>query len=234
MKKKDICIIAAAQGISPKIISRFRSTIKISGSKYSYDVIVSGGADEKFYKTRIINQCLRSAIPRYKVIIQTDIDLLVPRGLLDRTFEAVMKQPNNCFHHFLRYVEASEVKGKKYKDFAWHQWLNYSSTFCSGCWNGMCSQTWEKTGGFNEEMYAWGSEDTEFYNRARRKGIRWINDRSFALVHVNHPRRQKKRSKENFEVSRLYSDKTDWLKKVIVLKEPLPETSNLEEPPCNQ
>jgi len=220
MHKKDVCIIVAAQGISKKVITRFRESVAASKPKCICDVMIKCGREKKFYKTRIINDCLRKTLPKYKVIIQTDIDLLVPPKLIDKTFNMAMGQPSNCFHHFLRYVNPEEIKGKRYKDFPWHDWVHLKADFCSGCWNGMTGEAWKKSGGLNEDMFAWGAEDTEFYNRSKRKGIRWINCKDFALVHINHPRRQKKRAKENFEVGRLYSDQTNWLTGDIVRKSP--------------
>ena len=216
MKNKDICIIVAAQGISSKTIQRFKQSVVSSGPNFTYDILVKGGREKKFYKTRIINECLRKAIPHYKVIIQTDVDLIVPPRLINETMKALQEQPRNCFHHFLRYINPKEIKNKTYQQYPWGKWMELKPTFCSGCWNGMTSQMWAKSGGFNEEMYAWGSEDTEFYNRSKRKGIRWINRKNFPLVHVNHPRRQKKRAKENSKVGKEFSDQTDWLTRSII------------------
>ena len=210
-KKKDIAIIVAAKGIDPAWVDRFKDSIVKSNPKHSVDIMIGQGKDKKFYKTRIINHLIRKCMPLYKVIIQTDIDLLIPPLLIDRTYRALMNQPNNGFHHHLRYIEPEEVKGKAYKDYPWYRWVNLKSSFCSGCWNGMLSNTWAKSRGYNEDMFAWGSEDTEFYNRSRRLGIRWINCKDLGLVHISHPRRTKRRAQENFKLGNMYSDKTNWL-----------------------
>lgn len=218
MPKKDICIIVAAQGIPKECIKRFKNSIVESKSKYKVDIVIRGSQDKRFYKSRIINQCLRETIPNYKVIIQTDIDLVIPPRLIDKTYESLMNQPRNCFHHFLRYVDPEEVKGRHYKDYPFLRWLQLKPSFCSGCWNGMRADTWKRSGGLNEDMFGWGSEDTEFYNRSRRRGIHWINNRDFALVHINHPRRTTRRAKENFKLGNMYCDNTNWITGNIIRK----------------
>jgi len=218
MKASNVCIIVAAQGISKKTIQRFKESIYNSKPTRTPTILVRSGKEKKFYKTKILNRCLRDMMPKFEYIIQTDIDLIVPPGLINQTCNALKQQPNNCYHHFLRYVDPSEIKGKRYGQYPWSEWINLKADFCSGCWNGMTSKTWKQTGGYNEQMFAWGAEDTEFYNRTRRKGIRWMNKKSFALVHINHPRRQQRRQKENFASAQLFSDETNWLTGHIVRK----------------
>lgn len=216
---KDVCIIAAAQGISKDVINRFRDCIKYSRPSVSYDVRIGNSKEKKFYKTKILNQLLRDNLKNYSVIIQTDIDLVVPHGLIDFTCEMLRKQHNNGFHHNLRYVDPQEIKGIVYKDYPWNRWKTLPTTFCSGCWNGMYSKVWRKSCGWCEDMFAWGSEDSEFYNRSLRKGIRWMKCDKFPLVHINHKPRQRKRANQNMSEAKKYSDKTDWIKGKIVMKE---------------
>lgn len=218
MKAGNVCIIVAAQGIPKKTIQRFKESVFASNPARKPIIMIKSGKEKRFYKTKILNRCLREAIPKFKVIIQTDIDLIVPPGLINKTCAALKQQPNNCYHHFLRYVDPSEIKGKKYGQFPWNKWVNLKAEFCSGCWNGMTSKMWKKSGGFNEQMFAWGAEDSEFYNRTVRKGIHWIKKKSFPLVHINHPKRQQKRARENGILGKMFSDDTDWLGGHIVRK----------------
>jgi hypothetical protein len=218
MSKKDICIIVAAQGISNETIRRFKQSVRYSSPQHQVDIIIRSGEEQRFYKTRILNSCLRDTIDKYNVIIQTDIDLLIPPGLIDRTYDALMKQPNNAYHHNLRYIEPIEIEGKQYKDYPWHTWNGLPHTFCSGCWNGMMGKTWMKTGGWNEDMFAWSNDDTDLYNRTRLMKIKWIKDARFALVHVNHPRRQPNRKKENIAAAKQYDIQTNWITGKIIRK----------------
>jgi len=217
--KKDIAIIAAAQNISPETIERFKDGVRSSKPAYGYDILIGGSKEEKFFKTKILNQLIRDNLNKYNVIIQTDIDLIVPPTLINRTYEGVAYGNRTAYHHSLRYVDAKQIAGLRYDKYPFLEWVNLQSMFCSGCWNGMSVETWRRTRGYNEEMFAWGYEDTEFFHRSRRLGIQWIKRKEFALVHINHETRQKNMVKENTSVGNKYADQTDWLQGIKVLKE---------------
>jgi hypothetical protein len=213
---KNIAIVVVAQNIDNSVIERFKDCVSNSRTKYSYDIMVGSSKEDKFYKTRILNETLRNVINKYDVIIQTDIDLIVPSGLIDETYERIIKRDKWAFHHNLRYIDPIEIENKKYNEYDFNKWKNYKSRFCSGCWNGMNNNTWKRTKGYNEDMYAWGFEDTEFFKRSRRLGIQWIKCFSYPLVHVNHKPRQKNLVKENMKASEKYDIKTDWLRGDII------------------
>lgn len=211
MNKTDIAIIAVAQNISQDIIERFKSSIKSSSPKYSFDILIGTSDDKIFSKTKILNSLLRRTIDKYTVIIQTDIDLIIPPDLINETFEKTFNKDRFAYHHNLRYIEEKEIKKLDYLNYPFKKWIMLESKFCSGCWNGMSSKSWIKTKGYNEEMIKWGYEDTEFFNRSRRLGIFWIKTKSYPLVHINHQKRQTNNVSENTKIGNRYSDQTDWL-----------------------
>lgn len=219
MKKKDIAIIVAAQNIPKETIERFQNSIHHSRPAYSYDIIIGSSQEERFFKTKILNRLLRENFEKYNVIIQTDIDVVVPPVLINQTYEKVNGGTRTAYHHALRYIDPKHLEGLTYEKYPFLEWVNSKSTFCSGCWNGMSCPTWRRTRGYNEEMYAWGYEDTEFFNRSRRLGIQWIKSHEFALMHINHPDRQRNMVNENIKLGNKYSDKTNWFEGSLVLQE---------------
>lgn len=217
MSKADIAIIVVAKNISPRIINRFRNSVSESKPDYSYQIIL-GTSDEKvFFKTKILNGMLRKCLDNYKLIIQTDIDLIIPPELINHTFETINQKDKVAYHHVLRYVDfPHEVK--RYSQYPFKEWRGVKPKFCSGCWNAMTSNSWRLSKGYNEEMSAWGYEDTEFYHRAMRLGIEWLKMDRYPLVHINHEKRQPDRVKENTKRGNLFSDESDWLKGKIIKK----------------
>lgn len=83
----------------------------------------------------------------------------------------------------------------------------------------MNSRTWKKSGGWNEDMIAWGYEDSEFFERSKARGIGWMIDSQFGLVHVEHPPRTKRNVEENRKAAQKYSTlNVDWLTGNLVEK----------------
>lgn len=215
----EIGIIAIAQNIPKDIISRFTNSIKQSLPAYSYEILIGSSDDPIFCKTKILNKLLRENFHRYQVIIQTDIDVLVPSALVNQTYEAVIGGKQTAYHHSLRYIDPKEIKNLVYDKYPFKEWRNLPTSFCSGCWNGMSIESWKRSLGYNEDMIAWGAEDTEFFQRSMRLGIHWIKSNAYPLVHINHPNRQPNMAAENTQKGKLYSDKTNWFTRKLVLKE---------------
>lgn len=207
-----IHVLSVAKNIETDIVDRFIDSIDKSKPKNEYKIHILGQDDksEKFYKTKIINQKIRELSDQLDdIIIQTDIDLLVPIGLIDATYDCAID--NKLYHNELRYINKKEIDNKLYDEYDFEKWAKMKPVFCSGCWNGMTVSNWIKSKGYNELMCEWGAEDTEFYRRCIRYDIEYVVNKDYPLVHVNHDARTIKRSKENMEFSELYPDH-NWLK----------------------
>lgn len=211
-------IIAVAKNISIEIVDRFINSINKSLPSYEYAIHIAGKDDtnDKFYKTRILNAAIRKLVNDCDVIIQSDIDLLIPPKLIDYTYNK--SQSGVMIHSSLRHIKLDDINNLKYEDYPWDKWLQQKPVFCSGCWNGMSSTNWIKSKGYNELMFEWGAEDTEFYKRCSRYGIKYEVTNDFPLVHVHHDQRTSKRPKENMELSNKYPD-WDWLADGLPLDE---------------
>lgn len=207
-----IHIMAVAKNIDEDTINRFTDSIHKSSPKNEYKIHILGRDDksEKFYKTRPLNAKIRELSGNLDdVIIQTDIDVIVPKFLIDYTYEHAIK--DEMLHNELRYIDRKEVIGISYDEYKFEEWKKLNPVFCSGCWNGMTVSNWIKSKGYNELMSEWGAEDTEFYQRCIRYGIKYVGCKDYPLVHVSHGKRTTKQPKENMEFANKYPDH-NWLK----------------------
>jgi len=213
---KDVAILVVADGIPQDIRTRFKMCIDKSNPTASYDVLIMGNVDSKekvFNKCKMLNKGLKSIIGKYKVIIQADIDLIVPPMLIDKTFSLAMEK-DVCVHHCMICIPPEEFnQHSDYDKFPLTKWKTFKKVYATGCWNGLKSSLWKKTGGFNEEMTNWGYEDRDWRYRAIACGIPWKDVYNFPLIHVNHPRRNRDVSKQNIDISKKAKQegKTNWL-----------------------
>lgn len=205
-----IALLVIAVGLDEDYIKRFEEYAKASESKYDFDIIIEKGQkQEKFYKSRLLNKHLRDLVNRYDFIIQTDIDLIIPPGLIERTVDKYLT--NTINHSVLRKLDEDSIEKFNYEKFPWEEWLTRKHILCSGCWNGADSKTWKRSGGFNEEMFDWGGEDTEFMYRSRRRGIKWNVFYIYPLVHIWHPQRTQCRGDENMKLVSKFCKNHDFL-----------------------
>lgn len=216
MSMHQCCIIVVAEGIGSEIVDRFISSVRQSNPMTDTSIEIFAGAEKAenagFRKSAGLNYLLRKSLENYSVVIQTDIDLLVPPGLIDHSFNSVVSHERIAYHHYLRHVWPTELEGKQYEHYNFKEWQTRKGIFCSGCWNAMNGKTWKLSGGWNEDMIEWGYEDTEFLERTKARGIRWIVDSQFGLVHVNHPPRTKRNVQANRVAAAKYdSARVDWL-----------------------
>jgi hypothetical protein len=152
----------------------------------------------------------------YKVIIQSDIDLIIPPGLIDKSLE-IGSQEKTCFYNHHRRVDANKVPKfpSEYNNMDWKRGLQmFKPEDANGCWNAMTPVSWMSSGGYNEYMIEWGKEDDEFRSNAGNLfGIKFINYNKFCLLHINHPMRTKDMRKHNRGMSAKAAKegKTNWL-----------------------
>ena len=210
--RRGIAIVAVAQNIPEATTERFRTGV-LNSTKLPVSIVLARGPDTPhFYKTRLLNAAMRDLCKRFAVIIQTDIDVLVPPYLIDSANKLCSIRPDALHHHRLRYITEDEIPKKcAYKDYPWKEWRRRKATLCTGCWNAGTAETWLRSGGWNEDMYDWGAEDTEFFNRTKRNGIRWTDNAHHALVHVAHLPRTTRRGKENMALARQTPISKNWL-----------------------
>lgn len=215
----DVAIFVVAVGISEKIKDRFAECIKLSAPSCSFDVLFY---DEPrppgyvFSKSRIMNRAIKELCKQpYKVVVQADVDIIVPPGLIDKTLELGI-EPMRCFHNHHRRVQPAILPPlpASYHKMDWDHWFQkVVPENANGCWNGMTPETWMKSGGFNERMICWGTEDDAFRHTAGPRGVRFLNYNKFCLIHVNHPPRMKDMRRHNKHQMAVLAEMggKDWL-----------------------
>ena len=220
-KKKKIAIMTVAQNISKVITDRYQKCVELSGSKYPLDIFFMGQKNPRdsktpFNKCKLLNRGIKKLHDMgYEFIIQSDIDLIVPPKLIDTTYE-VSTTKNICFYNFHRRIDPKHLPTLPdgYHSMDWEKYSKFETESANGCWNGMSTEMWMRSGGYNENMIEWGKEDDAFRRTASKHfGIGFLNYNKFCLIHVNHAPRTKDMRKRNqqCEIRNFREGKINWL-----------------------
>lgn len=199
MAIKQVGIFVVAQNIPTTIIERFKGCLEKSKPTVSYDVIIlQTKNDEKhFNKSKLLNKGIKTlAKGQYETLIQTDIDLIIPHGLIDYSYN-ISKTGRVCFHNDMRKIDIERIPNfprlpSEYDKIDWSSFKSTPFIYASGCWNAMQYPYWWETGGWNEMMIEWGREDDDWRNRTKKNcDIKFIDSKKFELIHYNHAPRTK-------------------------------------------
>lgn len=184
-------IVVVAVGIDPHIVARFESALTVSNrTSTPYELRVM--SDESYMKDGLLNKCralndgVRELMDLCKVIVCTDIDMLIPRSLVSYTLAKV--KPRTCLWVVSRNVAEANIYPRQ-----WEEWMKLPLRLSGfGSWNAMLKEDWMNSGGWDERLTGWGGEDDVFKKRRTQRGIHTEVVRKFPLVHVNHEPRQNK------------------------------------------
>lgn len=219
---KKVAIMVVAQGIPDHIKNRFSACVDLSAPSTPYDIHFLSespkpGSNYVFSKSRIMNAGLKKLCAMdYSLVVQADVDIVVPPLLLDKTLE-LGSQPMTMFHNHHRRVWDHTLQWKFPQDYEQADWGYLFDTLApenaNGCWNGATPETWMASGGYNELQIQWGTEDDTFRHTAGHRGVRFLNYNKFCLLHLNHPPRQADRRKHNKAMAALIQSQggKDWL-----------------------
>jgi hypothetical protein len=209
-----LAIMVAANNVDPKIVKRFLWGVSNSEKKFPFDVILGNHREptQKFYKTVILNDIIRTFIRKYDVLVQTDIDMLIPPLLICNTYHFCMRR-ETCYHCNYHLLDLKEIDGLKYGKIPWVSIRKRKSMTASGSWNGLRNYMWNEMGGFCEAIALLGGPDSEFYMRSVKNNYIWYTTSNYPLCHINHPRRPiTKQGKKNLSVARQFPITYNWLK----------------------
>ena len=132
-----------------------------------------------FNKSKYLNLGIKRCLSDCSIIVQTDIDFLVPPYLIDLT--AIDTRDTHMWVRS-RYIKMAEITGdwKSYMKLPF--WYN-----CPGSWNAMSADNWRKVGGFDERCcYGWGAEDNILHRRIAEAGITTVAISNVPLCHIEH------------------------------------------------
>lgn len=189
----DVCVMTVAQGIPQKIKDRFKACAELSAPKASFDVVFLGeGVPLKglFNKSKFLNSGVKDLSKKgYQCIVQVDVDLIIPPGIIDTALEH-SQQPNLIFHNHHRRVREELVPKfpEQYHTVDWGKLFgSLVPENANGAWNSASPETWMKSGGWCELMVNWGREDDTFRYSSSHFGCKFLNYNKFCLLHINHP-----------------------------------------------
>ena len=206
LEKLRVGIIVVADKISDEVKNRFSQSIKFSKPIPKCKVLMmcdDRKEGEPFNKCKLLNKGLRQAFKsKFDVIIQTDIDLIIPPGAIDFTCGVALEGDVCCHLPMTKMPEKEFIKYSNYDEYPWKDWREtFKTIYATGCWNGLQPKVWKITGGFNEDMTEWGFEDRDWRARGKRHGIKWRDKwcwgRKYPLIHINHPDRTINNSSAN-------------------------------------
>jgi len=186
-------LVSVAIDIEEDVKNRFKYYYEKASKNSSYDCELKIITDDKYKiffegevflnKSKAINDGVKFFIENnFDIIIQVDIDCVIPKGLIDLSVEWALKGYN--FHAIVRNVDKEDLSLlETNKDYFYNLPFRESS---KGCWNAMTQTMWKESGGFNEEIKGWGYEDEEFHDRLMKKNIKIKRLSTLLLLHVNH------------------------------------------------
>ena len=223
-KCNRVGITAPAFNMDNKIQDRFKEFIRRSmdiNDNLKVDIYlpqleseVLHKSSKQFSRSKSLNSGIKELIDHgVDVIICTDVDMIIPPGLIRYSYNKAIQTNKNIFT-MTRYIEELAFNNS-YPDW---KIFNQIPTAHSGYggFNAMIVDTWKKSGGLNEEASSgWGFEDIEFRERLIRKGIDTITLVNFPLLHINHPPRsnnQRETQRNNVNLSNSKNwDSYNWL-----------------------
>lgn len=217
-KAKKVGILVVADRISDEVKNRFIDSINFSNPQPECKIIMMENErdeDQLFNKCKLLNKGLKIAFKEnFDVIIQTDIDLVIPPNTINFTCNVALEGMVCCHLPMRRILKKEFDLFEHYDDYPWDEWIKkYSPIYATGCWNGLVPKAWKMTGGFNEDMLEWGYEDRDWRMRAIKNNVVWRDKwkwgRTFPIMHVNHLPRTLNMSSENRKVGK--SKRRDWL-----------------------
>lgn len=145
------------------------------------------------------------------VIACLDIDVLVPPKMLKQAHKEMQTNKNVWWCVLCRFINLEQ-----FQTWSWEQILKVRprNPAVGGC-NIAHWKSWKACGGWNENIYGYGKDDTDLKRRAKRISKLKVCTR-WPVVHINHPDRYREaqswRSKENVkQAAEDLKKKKKWL-----------------------
>src|SRR6056297_1809568 len=193
----QIGIIVPGFKVNKNILDRFVNSLKKSvvSSLYYQIIIIDQNSyrpktrrEMQFFNVgRAFNQGISTLQNKCDVIVCSSIDLIIPEGYLDITYEYCLKDK-----HFVGLTR--EVPVNRLNTYDWEKWKNLPVKVEDiGSWNAMTTKNWFKVGMWNENINDWNKCKDDLYSKVRNYGLKTIEYSISALIHVSHPNRFKKR-----------------------------------------
>ena len=210
-RRAPVGVAVPAYGVPQEVVERFMQNIPGGVPVAVHNRPVAG----VFNLARAKNRAIRELLDTCNIVAATDIDCLIPPGLL----ESLPNQVKDGVAVWNPARNVHELNGD-----SWDQWQKLPLRKTGkGSFVAMTSDDWRKTGGFDERYcYGWGDEDIAFARRRKAMGIR-TTQIDYPLVHIMHPRREwvgsRKRRRRRPKIPSEYT--------VNYMTDPIPKTGGV-------
>jgi hypothetical protein len=210
VKKYQVGLSVLTEGIGKEWVEQFLHSLEFDARpQVSYfvmpfdsrfcDMHTEYCGKKYFNRNKGHNHGIRILSEICEVVVCTDVDLLVPNGYLDTSYEIAINRPMNGVVREL--PKSTSVRPRR-----WDEWMSIPGLKEGfGGWNAMTPEDWYKTGGWNETMYSWGM-DKHLWLRMEAAGLKPVRFDRLPLVHVWHPKRNKDVQKIEPDIKRRVLD----------------------------
>lgn len=189
-KKFKVGIIVLNYKISNEITQRFFDTVRYDSNPEvsTFIYLTDENATKRYHgkdyfsQGKAYNRAIEIISSMCKVIICADVDLLIPPGYIDKSYDIARKQ---AFSGVMRNLP----KDEDYTERKWKKWKKYPlRSTAHGPWNAMTVKDWYKMGGWNEAIFSRGL-DKNIGERIKLAGIQRKRADIGPLMHVYHSNR---------------------------------------------
>lgn len=184
MERTQVGIVAPALGMPEATVQRFIDSVHASKPSCSYKLRIAKGLGSSAGLSNISrarNIGIRSMLDDCEVVVCADSDLVVPEGLIDRSYKIALSHSN----FWARAKEGGSIR-----------------LSARGTWNAMRWQEWVKSGGWDERCIGWGGEDDVFHSAIAERGIPTFREDGFDLMHPPHQPRSQFMSRRNLRIAK--------------------------------
>lgn len=195
-KKYNVGISVLTENIPKHIVERFIYSVEFdSQPTVSYvvfpfdsnfcDMHTEHKGTKYFNRNKGHNFGIKTLADLCEVIICADVDVLIPKGYIDFSYEQAFKQP---FCGVMRKLD----KGESITPRRWEEWDKKYPPMSVGYgpWNALTTEDWYKTKGWHEDLFSWGF-DRHIWFRMQHAGLNPIRYDRKTTYHVYHPGRNK-------------------------------------------
>ncbi len=176
---RPLGIVVAAVGVCDKVVSLFVDTLHKAADVGSFELCMVTEVDD-FSRSRARNKGIVSLFAKCRTIVCTDVDMLVPPGLVTYTQHGV--QLGTAL-----WAKCRNISELAARSFDWDAWVSLPiREGGTGSWVAMTVSDWLKIGGWDERLTGHGGEDDILALRRREFGIETAEVRTFPLMHVEH------------------------------------------------
>ena len=197
MDNRPLGIVVAAVGIADEVRDRFVATLRRTTPLDTFELSVVIRSFGGFSRAKARNVGILGLFPACRAIVCTDVDMLVPPGLVEHTQRAVTDGT-------AVWAKCRNLPAEKADVLSWEEWLELPiREDGTGSWVAMTAADWLKVGGWDQRLTGHGGEDDILALRRTERGIKTLELRQFPLMHVNHPPRDRRIAGGNQENLRI-------------------------------